>query len=1147
MKNLLTIIGIGLGITSWIFFLFLTILVFSPSSLIKAIDQHLLAGHSIEFSKVQSSGNPLNRNLIFKNFYVLHNDRVLVQAKELELGLSLKPQNLFKFLDINRIYIRDGYFNNSDIRISDQSLGSIINLSDEISLSFKNFKYQRDDSIFEINGELFGSLSRLISGQLSFLHNNQLSTIAVNSFEGSYRFSLNLHSYEWLNFIPAFNASPIKDLAFQINALGELKENQSNIRGSFDSNSLFLRSLLIKKNKGSFHYQSKENIGILKLTEFLHPFIDEDHPIQINLEKKSIAVPRFFLSPQLLQSDKFKIANLIIENFFLSFDALLPKYSGFVRDIDLNDLYFKEINNLSGNFSGYGNKIKFLINSKSSILKNYNQSFIPVSISGVGSFNDSVFDLKTRIKNKSAGIDVALKINPELINTLSIELKGNDISKDLITFSLPKSMKGASSFMDTSMNLGLKNSIYFNYSVPSSNLSGRDLKVKILINESQLALKDDLIIELNRPMIEADSKNLYVFSDSGKAANFFYDQAYGLVNYKTQKLSFYSLHEMKSIDLKNVLSTGEEIFNLPDLQAEHKGKIKLSALTFNNAISVKTKSFFIPILDSRKMQFDKANIFIVDLDLIHGLLPATFMNEEMSVNLSGTGVTQNFDLNFSGNIKVDSGNFIADSSYLQVAGNDLFRIDLNIQKDSGPILKINSDLKNIEINSPFNELSKNKLTILPTEISITNFSNPSLEVINQKVDMHIRDLSRYDGYISIGKKLPKRYKSFNAEPGLNVYLYSQFFDDSLLIALLPTNDESKSTNINKLAFDIKNFKFFNNNFSNLSGLFDFNNPIIRGNLNADKLNLYLKIDQTGFMRIEIMDSTIPDIEFINSSQSSSDIAINSRLIVKNSSFNKIKIKDLDVYLVNDQNNFSANNIKLSSNLLSIKPSEEYPSAYFTIDKAKPLSKIRGNFLIKDSNKIPYLRDLADFSYFNGTVNLQWKKLSTLSHIEGESNFILKDLVIKDSISDSLAFNLLGVLNLRNILGKLANFDLSIDEFTTTQLGRVEGDLLFSKSKLRLASPLFIETNAAKMKWVGQINKNSKNNLDDLDLNLDLRIRVGENLPWYAAILGGLPAIAGSAVINEIFEEDINNLTNYQYEVLGTISEPKLERVKQEIQ
>ena len=156
---------------------------------------------------------------------------------------------------------------------------------------------------------------------------------------------------------------------------------------------------------------------------------------------------------------------------------------------------------------------------------------------------------------------------------------------------------------------------------------------------------------------------------------------------------------------------------------------------------------------------------------------------------------------------------------------------------------------------------------------------------------------------------------------------------------------------------------------------------------------------------------------------------------------------------------------------------------------------------------------------------------------------MKDLVIQDSFSNSLAFNLLGVLNLRNILGKLANLDLSIDEFTSTQLSRVEGDLLFSKSKLRLASPLYIETNAAKMKWVGQINKGSQNILEDLDLNLDLRIRFGENLPWYAAILGGLPAVAGSAVLNEVFKEDINNLTNYQYEIMGTISDPKFGRVR----
>ena len=297
------------------------------------------------------------------------------------------------------------------------------------------------------------------------------------------------------------------------------------------------------------------------------------------------------------------------------------------------------------------------------------------------------------------------------------------------------------------------------------------------------------------------------------------------------------------------------------------------------------------------------------------------------------------------------------------------------------------------------------------------------------------------------------------------------------------------------------------------------------------------------MRIEINDSVISDIEFIDFKKSTSDTVINSRLIATNSSFGKIKIKELDIYLLNNKKNFIVNNIRLNSNLISIAPLKESSIAYFSIDKALPLYKIRGDFLIKDSKKIPYLKNYADFSYFNGSINLQWKELSKLSHIEGETEFILKDLVIEDSLSSSLALNLLGVLNLRNILGKVANLDLSIDEFTSTQLSRVEGDLLFNESKMRLASPLFIETNTSKMKWVGQINKNYKNRLHELDLNLDLRIRVGENLPWYAAILGGLPAVAGSVVINEIFEEDINELTNYQYGILGTISEPKLQRIK----
>ena len=524
MKKLFFFSAISGGILSWLFFLFLAVFTFSPWVLIKTIDDYFLPSYSIDFSELESTGKVLNRNLKFFNLNIFHNDKTLIKIKELDIGLSLKPQKFFYFLNINNIAIRDGYFDYSNIQSANSSPRFLLNFDEQISLSFKDFEYRRDDSILEINGDLFGELSRSFSGQLSFLHDNQLSTIAVDIAEESYRFSINLYSFKWLSLIPAFSASPIKDLEFQMNALGELQNDQSIVSGSFNSNSLFFRSLSIKPNKGSFYYQSRKNIGTLKLSEFLNPFVDEERPIQINLQKKSIEVPRFFISPQIIEIEEFKVSNLIIENFFISFDSIIPKYSGFIKDLDLNDLYFDEIKNLSGNFSGNGNHMKFLVDSDNSILKNHKKDFIPVSITGAGNFSGLAFDLNAIILNQSSQINLALQIDSELLNPLSLELKGSDISKNLITFSLQKSLNGVSSYIDRSIDLLGKNSVYFNYSTNRSNLNP-NLKVKIFSNESVLTANKDLIFEFSEPIIEADTKNLYVFSPSGKADNFSFSMA----------------------------------------------------------------------------------------------------------------------------------------------------------------------------------------------------------------------------------------------------------------------------------------------------------------------------------------------------------------------------------------------------------------------------------------------------------------------------------------------------------------------------------------------------------------------------------------------------------------------------------------------
>ena len=97
MKKLFSIFAICLGILSWIFFLLLAILAFSPWNLIKNIDRYVLPAYSIDFSKLESSGNALNRNLKFYDLYIMHNDSLLIEAKELDLGLSFKPQKVCYF------------------------------------------------------------------------------------------------------------------------------------------------------------------------------------------------------------------------------------------------------------------------------------------------------------------------------------------------------------------------------------------------------------------------------------------------------------------------------------------------------------------------------------------------------------------------------------------------------------------------------------------------------------------------------------------------------------------------------------------------------------------------------------------------------------------------------------------------------------------------------------------------------------------------------------------------------------------------------------------------------------------------------------------------------------------------------------------
>ena len=76
----------------------------------------------------------------------------------------------------------------------------------------------------------------------------------------------------------------------------------------------------------------------------------------------------------------------------------------------------------------------------------------------------------------------------------------------------------------------------------------------------------------------------------------------------------------------------------------------------------------------------------------------------------------------------------------------------------------------------------------------------------------------------------------------------------------------------------------------------------------------------------------------------------------------------------------------------------------------------------------------------------------------------------------------------------------------------------------------------------EILKNISGELDLLNLDLSMRLKISENIPWYAALFGGLPAIAGGIVLENIFEDEIEDVSTIDFIVQGSIRNPEITRL-----
>lgn len=211
------------------------------------------------------------------------------------------------------------------------------------------------------------------------------------------------------------------------------------------------------------------------------------------------------------------------------------------------------------------------------------------------------------------------------------------------------------------------------------------------------------------------------------------------------------------------------------------------------------------------------------------------------------------------------------------------------------------------------------------------------------------------------------------------------------------------------------------------------------------------------------------------------------------------------------------------------------------DTGRVSSQLQGQFGISDLGDV-----LESFSYprvmetrrGNFDLNLQWfgtPAAWTLADSQGEFSFSFKDgRFLKTSDAASGTLRIFSIFNMANIVRRL-KFDFRDVFKKGIYFDRMRGGINLAEGQLALSSPLDVHGPSSRFQMTGGINL-----LTEVpDLRLVATLPVGSNLPWVAALVGGLPAAAGVYVVSKVFEEQMDSFSSAVYEISGTIQEPEL--------
>ena len=452
--------------------------------------------------------------------------------------------------------------------------------------------------------------------------------------------------------------------------------------------------------------------------------------------------------------------------------------------------------------------------------------------------------------------------------------------------------------------------------------------------------------------------------------------------------------------------------------------------------------------------------------------------------------------------------------FLKLDFQDSFSIDYGLFSSKGEDLETRINLKskgdlqvNLNVNGAFHSVKKlipNRASQATSFLEKNSFDSPSANLL-----INFSSIGDYDNY-SLIANANKSNLEFNT---LNLYtpLSTIYADNSRLVVYgeeLQANDTllrdyiitSKQSIPEQYNFFTTlpnmmplNFRFNSNGgLASVNGLFKNEDNSLSVTFSNQKL--FFGMNDIGV-----------EMDFITNLSIEGNVF---RIYPKNFKSNIFFLNDESVNFFDfDLDSLSIRNINLDLDLNeNSKQSEKFSNLSYEGLKIKTIDS--------------YV-SIKDEMSFGGQVSLSGTKLS---------------------YNDS-SFNIpaLRVLSLIDIQSNLTNFfaadfeRLNQNNFIVNDF---DGELYFDSVGYINIKELNLSFDIGTATIKGTISSNT-DQFDTFNLDLDFFSQISDNIPWYVAIIGGIPAAAGAVVVTDILEQDLRQISKSSYEINGNIGNLKI--------